>query len=318
MKLTLTLSFLLIFSVFQLQAQYQEVPYDDLPPNPEYGKCYAKCKAPDVYETFKRRVLVKEQSIKTIKIPAKYETRKERVMVQPGRVDYKTIPATYKTVQEKVMVTPERKVLKEIPAKYKKMTRKVLVAEATGKWVKKKKEPNCFSENPEDCLIACYEKIPAQYATEEYEILESPARTVEEIIPAVYETVSKTVVAIPERTIETPIEPVYETVMKEVMTRQEQTMEIVIPAEYEDVEERRLVKGGGYSVWAEILCAEKTTASTIRKIQRALRARGYSIGEVDGMLGTRTQAALGKFQMDHELPVGNLNMETLAALNIEY
>ncbi len=318
MKLISTLGFLLFFNLFQLNAQDEEVPYEGLPPNAEYGKCYAKCKVPDVYETFKRRVLVKEQSLKTIKIPAEYATRRERVMVREGRIDYKTIPATYKTVKEKVIVTPERKVLKEIPATYKKMTRKVLVAEATGKWVKKKKEPNCFSENPEDCLIACYERIPAKYAIEEYEVMESPARTVEEIIPAVYETISKTVVATPERTIEIPIEPIYETVMREVMVKSEQTKEIVIPAEYKDVEERRLVRAGGYSAWTEILCADKTTASTIRKIQRALRARGYSIGEVDGVMGTRTQAALGKFQLDYELPLGNLNMETLAALNIEY
>ena len=115
-----------------------------------------------------------------------------------------------------------------------------------------------------------------------------------------------------------PYDPIYKTVTEKVMVNPETVREETIPAVYKEVFEKKLAKQGGYTVWTEILCANKTSASTIRKLQRALRAEGYSIGSVDGVLGTRTQTSLKQFQIDNELPVGNLNMETLEALGIPH
>lgn len=295
-----------------------DVRFSDLPPKTEYGKCYAKCKTPDSYETFTRKVLVEEAYVKTAIIPPVYETVAKKVMVKEGGTNYKIIPATYKTITEKELVEPEQKIVNIIPAKYETRTRKVLVSEETGHWVKKKKDPNCFSENPEDCLIACYEKIPAKYKTETYDVLIAPEKTEEKIIPAKYKSITRKVVDQAEKTMEIPYPPVYRTEMEKVMVSPEQIKEETIPAVYKQVQEKRLAKKGDYTVWTEILCADKTSTSIIRKLQRALRAEGYSIGVVDGVLGTRTQTSLKQFQIDNELPIGNMNMETLRVLGIDY
>lgn len=296
----------------------KDARFNDLPPDAAFGKCYAKCKSPDTYETFTRKVLVEEAYVKTTIIPAVYETRQKKEMVTEGGVNYKTIPATYKTITERQLIEPEQKFVNIIPAKYETKTRKVMVKEATGQWVQKKKDPNCFSENPEDCLIACYEEIPAVYKTETYEVMVSPESKEERIIPAKYETITKQVVDVAEQVIEVPYDPVYKNVSERVMVKPEEMKEEPIPAVYKTVTEKRLAKKGGYTVWTEILCANKTSSSTIRKLQRALRAEGYSIGVVDGVLGTRTQIALKEFQSDNGLPIGNLNMETLEALGIPF
>ena len=146
----------------------------------------------------------------------------------------------------------------------------------------------------------------------------TPEKTVEKIIPAVYKTITKQVIDTPEEIVEMPYDPIYKTVTEKVMVNPETVREETIPAVYKEVFEKKLAKQGGYTVWTEILCANKTSASTIRKLQRALRAEGYSIGSVDGVLGTRTQTSLKQFQIDNELPVGNLNMETLEALGIPH
>ena len=312
---TLLLCFISTFLIGQVE---DDIRFNDLPPNAEYGKCYAKCKTPDIYETFTRKVLVEEAYVKTTPVPAVYETVEKEVIVTEGGVNYKTIPATYKTVTEKQLVEAEQTIVNIIPATYETRTRKVLVSEETGKWVKKKKDPNCFSDNPEDCLIACYEKIPAVYQTETYDVMLTPEKTVEKIIPAVYKTITKQVIDTPEEIVEMPYDPIYKTVTEKVMVNPETVREETIPAVYKEVFEKKLAKQGGYTVWTEILCANKTSASTIRKLQRALRAEGYSIGSVDGVLGTRTQTSLKQFQIDNELPVGNLNMETLEALGIPH
>ena len=64
---------LLFFSTAAFSQDSETIPFDDLPPNSEYGKCYAKCRQPDIYETVSRSVLVKEASTKIIKVAAVYE-----------------------------------------------------------------------------------------------------------------------------------------------------------------------------------------------------------------------------------------------------
>ena len=310
-------TFLLVVGSFNVvSAQNQDLPFDDLPPAGEYGKCYAKCKAPDQYETITKKVLVREESKKFSVVPAKFSDKTEKVMVKEGGVTYKVIPATYKTVEEKVMVEPEKRIKTTIPAKYKTETRQIEVSPARGECVRKLKDPNCFSENSEDCFIMCYEEIPAKYRTEEYKVLVSEAKTVEEVIPAKYKTVKKRVIDQPSRTVEVPVEPVYDFVSTKVLVSAETVNEETIPAEYTTVTERKLVKKGGYTLWTEILCAADTSSDMVRKVQSALKANGYNPGPVDGVLGLQTQTAIKQYQVDKELPIGHLNIKTLESLGV--
>lgn len=307
-----------LFFTTNLTAQEQDIPFADLPPTDEFGKCYAKCKAADVYETVSQQVLVKEASTTLKKVAAVYETGSERVLVKEGRTDYKVIPATYTTVTERVMIQPESRRVRTVPAKYRTETRSVLVSEARGQWVKKKKDPNCFSDNPEDCYIACYEEVPAKYRTEKYQVLAQAATTTEEVIPAKYQTITKRVIGEPARVVEVPVDPVYKDISVKTLVSPEAVTENVIPAVYKTVNERRLVSKGGYSVWTEILCAAKTSNSTVISVQRALKDKGYTVGPIDGVMGLQTQTALKQFQTDNSLPIGNLNIETLKALGVKY
>ena len=309
---------LLLFVAFfiPVNAQVDDLPFGDLPPDHEVGKCYAKCKAPDVYEMVSKQVLVKEESKKISVVPAKYTTKREKVLVKEGGVTYKVVPATYKTVTEKVLVTPEKVVKKTTPARYKTETRQVMVSEARGEWVRKQKDPNCFSENADDCFILCYEEIPAVYRTESYQVLVEEAKTIEDVIPAQYKTVTKRVVDQPAKTIEVPIDPVYDYVTTTVLASEEKVNTEVIPAAYKTVSERKLVKKGGYTVWTEILCADDTSTEMLRNIQRTLKAKGYNPGPIDGVLGLQTQTAIKQYQKDNALPIGNLNIKTLNLLGV--
>jgi len=58
----------------------------DLPTNPEPGKCYVRCTTPDVYVNETVQVMTKPAYKKLRTVPAKYETVTERVMVKaPGK-----------------------------------------------------------------------------------------------------------------------------------------------------------------------------------------------------------------------------------------
>lgn len=315
-QLKLVLSFVFCLSMVFVNAQIDGIPFGDLPPTSEYGKCYAKCKISDVYETVSVQKLKKEASTKLTKVPAVYETVTETVVAKEASTKYKTIPATFKTVSDQVMVEPEKRTLRTVAAQYRTDSKQVLVSPARGKWIKKKKSPNCFSSNPEDCYVACYEEVPAVYRTETFQVLVSPASTTEDVKPAVYKTVTRQVVDQPARVEEIPVEAQYKTISKRVLVSPESTREEVIPAVYGNVTEKRLVSEGGFTVWTEILCAERTTSSKVANVQRALNAAGYNAGSADGVMGIKTQNALQQFQTDKGLPVGNLNLETLKALGV--
>jgi peptidoglycan hydrolase-like protein with peptidoglycan-binding domain len=59
----------------------------------------------------------------------------------------------------------------------------------------------------------------------------------------------------------------------------------------------------------------KLSEDHIKEVQRALEAKGYDVGEVDGELGSKTERALRKFQKAQRLPVtGQIDRATLARL----
>lgn len=59
--------------------------------------------------------------------------------------------------------------------------------------------------------------------------------------------------------------------------------------------------------------------SLVIKAQKALKDRGYKVGEVDGVIGLQTTRAIEEFQQENRIKIsGQLDARTLEALNIDY
>jgi peptidoglycan hydrolase-like protein with peptidoglycan-binding domain len=52
------------------------------------------------------------------------------------------------------------------------------------------------------------------------------------------------------------------------------------------------------------------------EVQRALAARGYQPGPIDGQLGKQTVSAMQKFQADNGLPQGQPSVEAVKLLGV--
>lgn len=75
----------------------------------------------------------------------------------------------------------------------------------------------------------------------------------------------------------------------------------------------------GYIEWKEVLCADKVTAYLISEIQEKLIARGFLVDfPKEDRIDSSTKEALQAFQKENNLPVGNLDFETLDALGVNY
>jgi hypothetical protein len=244
---------------------------DNLPPNAEVGKCYARCFVADKFDFKEEMVIDKPVTYKTQTIPATYKTVFDTVVTKPASVRTEEIAAVYETVVEDIMVSP-----------------------ATQKWVKGVADAGCLSANPADCQVLCLQQVPA-----------------------VYKKVSRKIVKTPSYKQDIPLAAEYKIVSKQVIDQPTRSEQIEIPATYKKAIHKELLRKGGYSEWKEILCADKLTASRIVAIQKALKANGYDPGPLDDVFGSQTKAALVKYQQDKNLPVGNLNLETLRSLGVE-
>jgi len=86
--------------------------------------------------------------------------------------------------------------------------------------------------------------------------------------------------------------------------------------EYRKVKKLTKVEGKGVTEWRPVLCETNQTVSIISQIQNTLRAKEYYYGSTTGLMDTATKKALVAFQKESDLPVGNLDFDTLDALSI--
>ena len=100
---------------------------DDMPMNPEPGKCYARVVVPAAYKKVTENVMVKpEQTIYETR-KAKYAFNNEKVLVKAATEKTYVVPATYKTVKEKIVIEEEKRTLVSTAAVYKNVSKKRVI-----------------------------------------------------------------------------------------------------------------------------------------------------------------------------------------------
>ncbi|GGG43950.1 hypothetical protein GCM10011414_11980 [Croceivirga lutea] len=227
----------------------------DLPSNPEPGKCYVRCTTPDVYENQSVSVTVKPAYDVLKVVPATYKTVTERVLVKEESKVLKVIPAKWGTETVSYVSRAAAESLRVVPATFKRSSETIEIKPAYAQWELGSPAPDCASGNPDDCRYWCYKGYPAEFTTVSTEVLASaasvetiagtaknstytkrvmlePAKVVEEVIPAEYQTITKTVIDQPAKSIKETIPAVTKTVTKEVLKSK-----------------------GGLTSWKEVECA---------------------------------------------------------------
>jgi outer membrane protein OmpA-like peptidoglycan-associated protein len=138
----------------------------DLPTNPEPGKCYVRCVTPDVWTNQDVTVQVSPAYKKIKTIPATYSTENEVVVVQAAAQELAVVPARYETQNFDVVVKEASQRLEKIPATTSYEQETVVVQEASQR----------------------LEVVPAVYETQSFEVVIQPATKKVVVVPAKYET----------------------------------------------------------------------------------------------------------------------------------
>lgn len=283
-----------------------------------------------------KQVLMKPSSKKLEAVPAVYETVVEKVMVEAAhrewqkgrglieRIDNGTgeimclinVPARFEEIKRQVIKTPASTKSVMMPAKYESVTVETLSQDAgesriaipakyeTYKRLKKRddskltwlstKKGSTEIDGKHTGNVVCFKESPGTYKTFMRKMIKTPASFKTVNVPAEYSAmkIEKLVSKATEK--RTPVPEVTEELVKRVK-----------------VSEARLE-------WRPVLCETNMTKDVVSDIQRALNAKGYTAGKIDGVLGRGTLRALEKFQVDENLAQGGLTHSTIKALGVEF
>jgi len=284
-----------------------------LPPKAKVGECYARVFVPPTYTTEQEQVLKKGESETLAVIPAKYGEKEEQVLVKEASEMLTTIPAQYTWKADEVMVSEASTRLVTVPAVYEWQEEKILLKAAHQEW-KKGRGPTEKIDNTTG-EIMCLVEVPAVYKTVRKQIMTTPPTTKEVMIPAQYKTVKKRVLIAEPRIERVTIPAEYKTVKVKTLLEPARTIVKKIPAEYATVT-RTVKTTEGHLEWKRILCETNTTPDVIKKIQNALRTKGYDPGPLDNAYGPLTKKAMVKYQQDNKLATGAITFETLESLGL--
>jgi len=143
----------------------------DLPTNPEPGKCYVRCVTPDIWVNQQVTVQVSPAYKKLSVVPAQYKKETITVDSKSAGENLEVVPATYGTESFSVVTAEAGQRLVKVGSQKTSETETVVVSEAS------------YS----------LKVVPAKYENRNFEVVVQPAYQKVEIVPAKYETRTVTI-----------------------------------------------------------------------------------------------------------------------------
>ena len=227
----------------------------DLPSNPEPGKCYVRCTTPDVYENQDVQVLMSPAYKKLKVVPATYKTVTEEVMIKEAYKVLKVVPAVWGTKSTDYVKKEGANVLSINPALLAPNSETIEIKPAYSRWELGAKAPDCASADPNDCRYWCYKGYPAVYKTIKTKMLSNDASVSSSPIAEKPGDYSTKIVTEAARVEEVEIPAVYGNITRSVIDTPATNTEVLVEAVYKTVTKEVLKTKGGLSEWKEVECA---------------------------------------------------------------
>ncbi|MDV6332758.1 peptidoglycan-binding domain-containing protein [Asticcacaulis sp. 201] len=332
--------------------EWQQVP-EDLRRNAIPGQCFSRLMRAPKVETYREHAMVQPERTETRVVPPVIEMVEETVVVEPERVERRVVPAVTHTEMVEEVVSPASYREEVVPPRYEKRTEHVMVDAPRQEWERHDGVPLAApmvtpidhapvryrsdgtltwpgktpQSVPVDDEVADYmahgapqdvwslEQVPGVYQKRTARVEVAPEQVRRIDIPARTRRVKHTVVDVAEHYEDVVIPAVIEKRHVKKVVREGRTEAYTVPAVYEEVERQR-VAGQPELVWREVICGKNTSTQKIMEVQRALAARGYQPGPIDGHLGKQTVAAMQKFQADNDLAQGQPSVEAVRLLGV--
>lgn len=225
----------------------------ELPPNPEPGKCYIKCITADKFGEVTETLVISPEYKKLVSYPATFKTTEQRVLVKEASKKLTYVPAVYETVEVPYIKKDATTNLEVIPATFGKDSRTFEIYPKVGRW-EYTELADCPSANKEDCMVACFVEYPSKQQIVPITTLASNATTRPVPINEIPATYKKRIIKTPARMEEVVIPAVYDVITMQVVDQPARTVEKIVPEVTQTVTKTVLLEKGGMTVWEEIDC----------------------------------------------------------------
>lgn len=226
----------------------------DLPENPEPGKCYVRCKTPEIWKNEDVQVEISPAYKRIATYPAQYKTVTERVVVKEAGKRLEIVPAVWENKVVTYTAKEDANKLRVIKATFTPDEETIETKAASARWEMSEKAPDCESSDPNDCRYWCYKPTPAKFVTIPISKLNRDANTEKSSVPGFEKTYTKRVMVTPPTTREIVIPAVYKEIKKTVLVKDAWQEEVTIPAKFKTVSKEVLVSKGGLTTWKEVEC----------------------------------------------------------------
>ncbi len=227
----------------------------DLPTNPEPGKCYVRCTTPDVYVNETVTLTIKPAYKVLKKVPATFKTVTERVEVKAAGKKLAVVPEKWGTETVTYVSKEGGNTLSITPASFGNGSETIEVKPAYAQWELGASAPDCASGNPDDCRYWCYKGYPAEFTTIETTTLAGDAAVSKSPIGSKNASYTKRVLLEPAKVVETVIPAEFKEITKTVLDKDAYTSEETVPAVTKTVTKEVLKEKGGLTTWKEVECA---------------------------------------------------------------
>ena len=227
----------------------------DLPANPEPGKCYVRCTTPDVYvnETVTLTLKPAYKVLKTV--PAIFRTVTERVEVKAAGKKLTVVPEKWGTETVSYVSKEGGNTLRITSASFRPSSETVEIKPAYANWELGASAPNCASGNPDDCRYWCYKGYPAEFTTIDTKVIGADASVAKSPIGSKSASYTKRVLLEEAKVVEQIIPAEYKTITKTVLDKDAYTSEETIPAVTKSISKEVLKQKGGLTTWSVVECA---------------------------------------------------------------
>ncbi|QWX85441.1 OmpA family protein [Cellulophaga sp. HaHaR_3_176] len=243
----------LVFIMAVLAAPF--VSAQDLPSNPEAGKCYVRCTTPDVYVNETVSITLKPAYSVLKTVPATFKTVTERVEIKAAGKKLSVVPEKWGTETISYVSKAGGNTLSISPASFTTASETIEIKPAFAQWELGAAAPDCASGNPDDCRYWCYKGYPAEFTTISTSVLSTPASVSKTALGSRDATYTKRVLISPASVVETIIPAEYKEITKTVLDKDAYTTEVTIPAVTKTISREVLKSKGGLTTWKEVECS---------------------------------------------------------------
>jgi hypothetical protein len=319
MKITKFTSLILFVTTFAINITAQELEngmFKSFGDNS--NSCYGNVLMPSVYDTIIDRVEVRASYTYIKRTPPVFDTITESVLVRPGYTKFEIIEPIFEIEIVKIKVKDMESVIaSNIYTESRTLTDKIESKPAVKVWRKTKHIKNCNSKDPKDCMTWRVENLPAESIEIQRAFPATLVKTTSSIEqqPEQYITFEKKILKQEGSVNEVNVLPEYKKIARLVKKRNASFEEITVPAVFEEVKRIRLISEGGNIEPREVICPTDYK-EYIRPLQEKLQNLGYDVGAIDGILGRKTKEVLVFYQVDNNLPIGQLDLETMKHLGL--